>query len=297
MSAFDEMRAQVANKGGFIAALDQSGGSTPKALRLYGVEETSYDGDEAMFAEMHKMRARIILNEAFTSEQVIGAILFERTMNDKINGVSVPKLLWDTRGIVPFLKIDLGLESEENGAQVMKPMPGLGERLAHAKSLGVFGTKERSVIHSADAAGIKANVAQHFEVAQAVLGAGMVPIIEPEVSINSPSKAAAEDILAAELLAHLDALSDGEDVMVKLTLPNKAGLYDAIADHPRMLRVVALSGGYSTQQACARLAENHKMVASFSRALTEGLQKQQTDADFGAALSANINQIYQASVA
>jgi fructose-bisphosphate aldolase class I len=297
MSDFEKMKAQMANGAGFIAALDQSGGSTPKALRLYGVEEDEYDGDDAMFAEIHKMRSRIITAEAFTADKVIGAILFERTMNGEIDGVSVPKLLWEDRGVVPFLKIDLGLEAEENGAQVMKPMPGLAERLAHAKSLGIFGTKERSVIHSADAAGIKAVVAQQFEVARVVTDAGLVPIIEPEVNINSDTKAEAEDILAAEIMTHLDALPEGAEVMLKLTIPTRPGLYDAAADHPRVVRVVALSGGYSTDEACTRLAQNAKMIASFSRALAEGLSKKQTDEQFAAALAGNIDKIYAASVA
>lgn len=297
MSDFEKMYAQMATGAGFIAALDQSGGSTPKALKLYGVEEDEYDGDEAMFAEIHKMRARIITADAFNSAKVIGAILFERTMNGDIDGVPVPKVLWDSRGIVPFLKIDLGLEAEENGAQVMKPMPGLEDRLAHAKSLGIFGTKERSVIHSANAAGVKAVVAQQFEVAKTVVAAGLVPIIEPEVNIHSETKAEAEDMLAAELMAHLDALPEGTDVMLKLTIPTKPGLYDTVADHPRVVRVVALSGGYSTDEACERLAKNSKMIASFSRALAEGLSKKQSDDAFGAALAANIDKIHAASVA
>lgn len=296
MADFQKMREQMTNGAGFIAALDQSGGSTPKALKLYGVEENEYDGDAAMFAEIHKMRSRIVLADAFTSDKVIGAILFERTMNDEIQGMPVPTLLWEQRGIVPFLKIDLGLEAEADGAQVMKPMPGLAERLEHARSLGVFGTKERSVIHSANPAGIKAVVAQQFEVGQTVIDAGMVPIIEPEVNIHSETKAEAEDLLAAEILAHLDALPDGAEVMLKLTIPTKAGLYDACADHPKVLRVVALSGGYSTDEACEKLAQNPKMIASFSRALSEGLSKKQSDADFGAALKSNIDKIFAASV-
>ncbi|MDJ0823029.1 MAG: fructose bisphosphate aldolase [Paracoccaceae bacterium] len=281
---------------GFIAALDQSGGSTPKALRLYGVEEDQYDGEEAMFAEIHTMRSRIILAPDFTSEKVLGAILFERTMRGEIEGKPVAQLLWEDRGIVPFLKIDKGLADKADGAQVMKPMPGLEALLAEAKEFGIFGTKERSVIHEANAAGIEAVVAQQFEVARTVCDAGLVPIIEPEVDIHSPTKAEAEARLKDALLAHLDQLGDGQDVMLKLTIPSEDNLYDACADHPRVLRVVALSGGYSTDEACERLAKQGKMIASFSRALTEGLSKQQSEAEFNAALGGNIDKIYQASL-
>ncbi len=289
-----EQRAQMTTGAGFIAALDQSGGSTPKALALYGVEASDYGSDEEMFGEIQKMRARIILADDFTSAKVIGAILFERTLGEEIEGRKVADYLWSVKGIVPFLKIDKGLEAEANGVQLMKPIPGLAETLGKADN--VFGTKERSVIHEANAEGIAAVVAQQFDVAREVLAAGMVPIIEPEVNIHSATKAEAEDILKAEILKNLDQLDEGQEVMLKLTLPSVDGLYDTVADHARVLRVVALSGGYSTQEACALLARNGKMIASFSRALTEGLSKQQSDADFGAALGGNITKIFQASV-
>ena len=289
-----EQREQMINGAGFIAALDQSGGSTPKALALYGVQPSDYGSDEEMFAEIQKMRARIILADDFTRDKVIGAILFERTLGEEIEGRKVADYLWSVKGIVPFLKIDKGLEDTANGVQLMKPIPGLAETLAKAE--GVFGTKERSVIHEANAEGIAAVVKQQFDVAREVIAAGMVPIIEPEVSIKSDTKAEAEDILKAEILKRLDELGEGQDVMLKLTLPSKANLYDEAADHPRVLRVVALSGGYSTDEACDLLAQNGKMIASFSRALTEGLSKQQSDAEFNAALGGNIDKIYRASV-
>lgn len=297
MSDFSKMREQMKTGAGFIAALDQSGGSTPKALSLYGVEPSDYNGDEEMFAAMHAMRARIILSGDFTSDKVIGAILFERTMNDTINGTPVAELLWQERGVVPFLKIDKGLEEQKDGVQMLKPMPGLEDLLAEAKSKGIFGTKERSVIHEANAAGISANVAQQFDVARTVVAAGLVPILEPEVNIHSETKAEAEDVLAAEIAKNLDGLDDGVDVMLKLTLPSKPGLYDDIAQHPRVLRVVALSGGYSTDEASGKLAQNKHMIASFSRALTEGLNVNMTEAEFDAALGSNIGKIYRASVA
>ena len=296
MSDQSSMREQMQSGAGFIAALDQSGGSTPKALSLYGVEPSDYSGDEEMFRAIHDMRARIILSSDFTSEKVIGAILFERTMNDTINGKPVAELLWHDRGIVPFLKIDKGLEEQADGVQLMKPMPGLETLLEEARGKGIFGTKERSVIHEADAAGIAAIVAQQFEVGATVTAAGLVPILEPEVNIHSETKAEAEAMLEAEIARHLDALPDGVDIMLKLTLPEKAGLYDALAQHPRVLRVVALSGGYSTDDASARLAQNDHMIASFSRALTEGLQVSMSDAEFDAALGGNIDKIYRASV-
>jgi len=289
-----EQREQMINGAGFIAALDQSGGSTPKALALYGVQPSDYGSDEEMFAEIQKMRARIILADDFTRDKVIGAILFERTLSEEIDGRKVADYLWSVKGIVPFLKIDKGLEDTANGVQLMKPIPGLAETLAKAE--GVFGTKERSVIHEANAAGIAAVVKQQFDVAREVIAAGMVPIIEPEVNIKSDTKAEAEEILKAEILKNLDELGEGQDVMLKLTLPSKANLYDEAADHPRVLRVVALSGGYSTDEACDLLAQNGKMIASFSRALTEGLSKQQSDAEFNAALGSNIDKIYRASV-
>ncbi|WP_176249138.1 MULTISPECIES: fructose bisphosphate aldolase [unclassified Sulfitobacter] len=297
MSTTDAQRTQMATGKGFVAALDQSGGSTPKALSLYGVEPSDYSGDAQMFQAMHDMRARIILADDFTSDKVLGAILFERTMDETINGKPVADVLWNDRGVVPFLKIDKGLEDETNGVQLLKPMPDLDVLLKRAKAAGIFGTKERSVIQSANAYGIRAVVAQQFEVAKAVCAAGLVPIIEPEVNIHSASKAECEDILKAELENHLALLAPDEIVMLKLTLPEKAGLYDSLADLPNVLRVVALSGGYSTDDASARLSQNAKMIASFSRALTEGLNVKMTDAEFNAALGANIDKIYKASVA
>ena len=292
---FRAQSQRMATGKGFIAALDQSGGSTPKALRLYGVEESEYSGDEEMFGEIHKMRTRIILAPDFTSDKVLGAILFERTMRGEINGKPTAQVLWEDRGIVPFLKIDKGLEEEADGVQVMKPMPGLEALLAEAKAGGIYGTKERSVIKTANAKGIEAVVAQQFDVARTVVAAGLVPIIEPEVDIHSETKGEAEEMLRDAILKHLDTLEPGQDVMLKLTIPNVPNLYDPVADHARVVRVVALSGGYSTDDACARLSKNGKMIASFSRALTEGLSKQQSDSDFNAALGSNIDKIYQAS--
>lgn len=296
MSDQSKMREQMKSGAGFVAALDQSGGSTPKALSLYGVEPSDYSGDEEMFRAMHDMRARIILADDFTSDKIIGAILFERTMNDTINDKPVPALLWEDRGVVPFLKIDKGLEDQGDGVQMLKPMPGLEDLLAEAKSKGIFGTKERSVIHEANETGIAAIVSQQFDVARTVVAAGLVPILEPEVNIHSETKAEAETLLEAEIAKHLDTLADGVDVMLKLTLPTQPGLYDQLAEHPRVLRVVALSGGYSTDEASAKLAENKSMIASFSRALSEGLNVKMTDAEFGAALGGNIDKIYRASV-
>ena len=281
---------------GFIAALDQSGGSTPKALRGYGIEESAYSSEAEMFDLIHQARTRIITSPVFTGDRVLGAILFEGTLDRTIEGKDPANYLWEVKNIVPFLKIDKGLEAEDSGVQLMKDIPGLDELLARARSKGVFGTKERSVIKSANAKGIADNVAQQFEVARVVTGAGLVPIIEPEVDIHSETKAEAEVLLLDAILSHLDGLAEGEDVMLKLTIPDVPNLYDPIADHPRVLRVVALSGGYSTDEACARLAQNGKMIASFSRALTEGLSKQQSDAEFNAALGDNIDKIYRASV-
>lgn len=297
MAMNEAQRAQIETGQGFIAALDQSGGSTPKALSLYGVEPSDYSGDEAMFAKMHEMRARIILADDFTSAKVIGSILFERTMDSEINGTPVADLLWHERGVVPFLKIDKGLEDEANDVQLMKPMPGLNALLARAGEKGVFGTKERSVINAANEAGVEAIVAQQFEVARQVCAAGLVPMIEPEVNIHSDSKGAAEEMLAAALGRHLATLNADELVMLKLTLPETVGLYDTVSEHANVLRVVALSGGYSTDEASARLARNAKMIASFSRALTEGLNVKMSDAEFNAALGGNIDKIYNASVA
>ena len=297
MPDFDKMRDQMVNGAGVIAALDQSGGSTPKALALYGVDASTYDGEEAMFAEIQTMRARIMTAPDFTSAKVIGAILFEKTLGEAVEGHAVPTYLWETRGVVPFLKIDKGLQDEADDVQLLKPIPGLSDTLAAAKAMGVYGTKERSVVNAANAAGIEAIVSNQMDVAHEVIAAGMVPIIEPEVNIHSSSKAEAEAILADRLMAHVETLGAGQDVMLKLTLPDVPGLYDALADHPRVLRVVALSGGYSTSDASARLAKNHKMIASFSRALTEGLQRDMADADFEAALGQNISTIHAASIA
>ncbi|MFG6516852.1 fructose bisphosphate aldolase [Sulfitobacter sp. 1A13496] len=294
---YDKAQLEQMDSGkGFIAALDQSGGSTPKALSLYGVEPSDYNGDEEMFKAVHDMRARIILADDFTSEKVIGAILFERTMDDTINGKPVAQLLWEDRGVVPFLKIDKGLEEINNGVQMMKPIMEIDDLLARAVKHGIFGTKERSVIHEANENGIAAVVAQQFELAKQVCAAGLVPIIEPEVNINSESKAEAEEILRGEIAKHLKALPEGEMVMLKLTIPEKAGLYADLAEHANVLRVVALSGGYSTAEACERLGKNRTMIASFSRALTEGLNVKMTDAEFNEALGQNIEKIYQASI-
>jgi len=297
MSDLVKMRSQIESGAGFVAALDQSGGSTPKALGLYGVTEEAYGSDAEMFAEMQKMRERIILAPDFTSDKVIGAILFERTLDETIQGTPVAQYLWQTKQIVPFLKIDKGLEEIESGVQVMKPMPDLEDVLAKAAKMGVFGTKERSVIHEANAAGVRAVVTQQFDVAIQVSAAGMIPIIEPEVNIHSKTKAEAEAMLRDEIAMQLDGLNDDQCVMLKLSLPSQANFFDALADHPRVMRVVALSGGYSTDEASQLLEQNAKMIASFSRALTEGLQKQMSDAEFTAAISANINQIHHASVA
>ena len=297
MSVFEEQKTKMSTGQGFIAALDQSGGSTPKALLQYGVEESEYDGEAEMFGEIHKMRTRIITAPDFTDGKVLGAILFERTMRGEIDGIPTAQYLWEKRGVVPFLKIDKGLADKENGVQLMKPMPGIEDLLKEAKeSFGIFGTKERSVIHEANAEGIKAVVDQQFELGKTVVAAGLVPIIEPEVDINSATKAEAEEILKAEIAKHLDALPEGDDVMLKLTITSVDGLYDELADHPRVVRVVALSGGYSTDVACEKLAKQPKMIASFSRALAEGLSKKQSDGDFNALLGSNIDKIYQASL-
>lgn len=296
MAINSAQKTQMESGKGFIAALDQSGGSTPKALSLYGVEPDDYSGDAEMFAAMHAMRARIILADDFTSDKVIGAILFERTMDDEIKGRPVAEVLWSDRKVVPFLKIDKGLEDTVNDVQLLKPMPGLEDLLARAAGKGIFGTKERSVIHEANEAGIEAVVAQQFEVAKTVCAAGLIPIIEPEVNINSKTKAIAEEMLAKALMAHVAALDADQLVMLKLTIPEQPGIYDALAGHDNVLRVVALSGGYSTDEACRKLSQNPKMIASFSRALTEGLNVKMSDADFNAALGENIGKIYRASV-
>ena len=281
---------------GFIAALDQSGGSTPKALRLYGIDEGSYSGDEQMFDLVHQMRSRIVTSPAFNGERILGAILFEMTMDREIEGRGAAEYLWEVKNVVPFLKVDKGLADAADGAQLMKPMPGLDALLARAVDKGVFGTKMRSVIQLANQAGIDAVVDQQFEIGRQIIAAGLVPIIEPEVDINSPEKAAAEDLLKAALLDQLASLVDDEVVMLKLTLPTTDNLYAELVSHPRILRVVALSGGYSRAEANTLLARNKGVVASFSRALTEGLSAQQTEAEFNDTLDASIESIYQASI-
>jgi len=288
--------AQMKSGKGFIAALDQSGGSTPKALSLYGIEPNTYSGEAAMFDLVHKMRSRIIKSPSFTSERVIGVILFEMTMDRQIDGLGSAEFLWQKKNIVPFLKVDNGLADEVDGAQVMKPIPELDARLASAISHGVFGTKMRSVIKQANAVGVKAVVEQQFEIGKQICAKGLVPIIEPEVDINCPDKAAAEDLLLAELIKHLDKLSDDQNVMLKLTLPEKAGLYTPLTNHPRVVRVVALSGGYSRDHANEVLAKNPNVIASFSRALSEGLTAQQTDSEFDAMIDKTIQAIYDASI-
>lgn len=289
-----DMTAKIADGQGFIAALDQSGGSTPKALKGYGVEDGAWSTDEEMFGLIHDMRARIITSDAFTGNKVIGAILFERTMDGQAGGKPVPQALAD-KGVVPFLKIDKGLEDEANGVQLMKPNPGLDELLARAAKLGIFGTKERSVINLANAEGIAAVVKQQFEVAQQVLAAGLMPIIEPEVNIKSPERAEADQILLDETLKALDALPGDDKVMLKLSLPAKPGLFQPLVDHPRVLRVVALSGGFGRTEACAELAKNPGIIASFSRALLSDLRQQMTGAEFDKALGDAIDEIHAAS--
>jgi fructose-bisphosphate aldolase class I len=281
---------------GFIAALDQSGGSTPKALRLYGLDETTYTNEAEMFDRIHEMRTRIISSPVFTGERILGAILFEMTMERQIKGKGAAEYLWQDKNIVPILKVDKGLAEEADGAQVMKPMPELDDLLARAVAHGVFGTKMRSVIKLANPNGVHAVVGQQFEVARQIIAAGLIPIIEPEIDIHSPEKAAAEVLLKEALAAHTDALGPDQHVMFKLTLPDEDNFYTELVEHPNVLRVVALSGGYSRQEANERLARNHNVVASFSRALTEGLTAQQTDAEFDAALDASIQSIYEASI-
>lgn len=292
--ADSKMMEKIASGHGFIAALDQSGGSTPKALKGYGIEEGAWSNDEEMFGLIHQMRSRIITSPAFTGDKVIGAILFEKTMDGEVGGKPTPQALID-KGVVPFIKIDKGLEDEANGVQLMKPMPGLDALLARARGLGVFGTKERSVINLANREGIAAVVQQQFEVARQVLAAGLVPIIEPEVNIKSPERAEADRILLEELTKALDALPGDSKVMLKLSIPAEANLFKPLVDHPRVLRVVALSGGFSRTEACRELAKNDGMIASFSRALLSDLRHQMSDAEFDKALGDAIDEIYQAS--
>ncbi|WP_298194807.1 fructose bisphosphate aldolase [Novosphingobium sp.] len=291
---FAEMKSKIAAGQGFIAALDQSGGSTPKALAGYGIEAGAWSNDEEMFGLIHAMRARIIRSAAFTGEKVIGAILFERTMDGDVDGTPVPEALI-AKGVVPFIKIDKGLEDEVNGVQLMKPMPTLDALLERSKALGVFGTKERSVINSANREGIAAVVAQQFEVGRQVLSHGMMPIIEPEVNIKSETRAACDTILLEETLKQLDALAEGEEVMLKLSLPVVPGTFDPLVAHPRVLRVVALSGGYKRPEACVELAKNNGIIASFSRALLEDLRAQMSDDAFDASLGAAIDEIHRGS--
>ena len=291
----DEMMARMREGKGFIAALDQSGGSTPKALNGYGVEDDAWSSDEEMFGLIHQMRSRIITSPCFGGGKVIGAILFERTMDGTVDGKPTPQALVD-RGIVPFIKIDKGLEDEANGVQMMKPMPELTGLLERARGLGVFGTKERSVINLANREGIAAAVAQQFDVARQVLAHGMVPIIEPEVNIKSAERDAADRLLLAAILENLDSIPDGQQVMLKLSLPTEAGLFRPLVDHPKVLRVVALSGGFSREDACRELAKNPGMIASFSRALLSDLRHQQSDEEFNRTLGTAIDEIYDASV-
>jgi fructose-bisphosphate aldolase class I len=289
------MLNKISQAPGFIAALDQSGGSTPGALRLYGISESDYQGDDEMFRLIHAMRVRIMSAPAFTGDKVIGAILFERTMDGDVEGQDVPSYLWEKRGVVPFLKIDKGLLEEENGVQLLKPMPDLSALLSRGLEKGMFGTKMRSVIAHADKAGIAAVVKQQFEVARQIIEHGLVPIIEPEVLIKSTTKEEAETVLRDEIATQLDKLPAGEKVMLKLTLPTVADFYAPLVAHPSVIRVVALSGGYHTEDACEKLSHNHGVIASFSRALAENLRASMTDAEFNASLAATIDQIYAAS--
>jgi fructose-bisphosphate aldolase class I len=289
-----EMMQKISDGNGFIAALDQSGGSTPKALKNYGIEENAWSNEEEMFGLVHRMRERIITSPSFGAGKVIGAILFERTMDSIIGGKPAPQALIDL-GIVPFVKIDKGLEAEAKGVQLMKPIPGLDGLLGRAKQLGLFGTKERSAIDLAYSEGIAAVVGQQFDVARRVLAGGLVPIIEPEVSIKSPERGAAERILLKEILAALDTIAEDRRVMLKLTIPAEPGLFNPLVMHPRVLRVLALSGGFSREEACLELAKNPGIIASFSRALLSGLRRDQSDAEFDRALGTAIDEIYEAS--
>ncbi len=291
-----DMIARIATGQGFIAALDQSGGSTPKALRGYGVEDSEWSGEDEMFAQIHAMRARVITAPCFSSGKVIGAILFEKTMDGVVDGKPTAEALKE-RGVVPFIKVDQGLEDEADGVQLMKPMDKLPALLAKSVKAGMFGTKMRSVIKSASPSGIAAIVAQQFAVANQILDAGLVPIIEPEYDITAEDRAAGEDLLLAEIMQHLDSLPEGREVMLKLSIPATPGLYNPAIAHPRVLRVVALSGGFSTDEACARLAHNPGMIASFSRGLLQDLRKGQSDAEFNTVLGKAIDQIAAASVA
>ena len=295
MSNHEQQLEKLKNNTGFIAALDQSGGSTPKALRLYGINDDAWSSDDEMFSLIHQMRTRIISSPQFTGERILGSILFENTMDREIDGMASAAYLWNVKQVVPILKVDKGLAEEQNGTQVMKPMPALRSLLEKAKSKGIFGTKMRSVVKQADASGIAAVARQQFEIGHQILENGLVPILEPEVDIRCPDKAKAEDILKMEILNGLDRLDDGQLVILKLTLPEKDNFYQDCIDHPNVLRVAALSGGYSREEANTRLARQNRMIASFSRALTEGLTAQQSDEQFNTMLDASIESIYQAS--
>ncbi len=292
-----EQAAQIRSADGFIAALDQSGGSTPKALAAYGIDADAYSNDDEMFDLIHAMRSRIVNAPAFTGDKIIGAILFEMTMDREIGGKLSAQYLWEDRHVVPFLKIDKGLEAESDGVQLMKPMDQLDTLLPRAAAAGIFGTKMRSVINAASASGIAANVAQQFEVGKQVLAHGLVPILEPEINIKMTDKAKAEELLRDEILAHLNKLGPDQHIMLKLTLPEQPNIYQPLVDHPNVMRVVALSGGYSRDEANARLSKNKGVVASFSRALTEGLSAQQSDEAFNETLGQTIDEIFTASVA
>ena len=293
--SFEQQLEKVRTKPGFIAALDQSGGSTPKALGLYGIGEDAWSNEDEMFAIVHEMRTRIITSPSFNGDRILGAILFENTMDREIKGQPTARYLWNEKNVVPFLKVDKGLADVQNGAQVMKPMPGLDKLLEKAKANGVFGTKMRSVIKDANPAGIDAVVKQQFEIGRRIVAAGLVPIIEPEVDINCPDKAEAEDLLHAAIMEELNKLGKNELVMLKLTLPEKDNLYADCVAHPNVVRVVALSGGYSREEANDRLSRQNGMVASFSRALSEGLSAQQSDEEFDAMLDSSIQSIFEAS--
>lgn len=295
MNLMSDMKTQMGHKPGFIAALDQSGGSTPGALRLYGIPDSAYSGDDEMFKLMHEMRVRMMTAPAFTGDKVIAAILFEKTMDGEAQGLPVPTYLWEKRGVVPFLKVDKGIESEANGVNLMKPMPGLDALLERAVKCGIYGTKMRSTINLASKDGIAAIVAQQFEFAAQIAKHGLMPILEPEVLIKSPNKPEAEAILLEELTKKLDTMTGGDQVMLKLTIPDKPALYTPLIDHKHVQRVVALSGGYPRHDACARLAKNPGMIASFSRALVENLKYSMSDAEFNAALQEAIDEIYRAS--
>ena len=295
MSISEQQAAKIRTQPGFIAALDQSGGSTPKALKLYGIEENTYSGEQQMMDLVHQMRTRIVTSPVFSGNRIAGAILFEATMDRTFGGKPAADYLWNTKKVVPFLKIDKGLADEANGVQLMKPMPTLDDLLKKAKSKGIFGTKERSVIKQNNAEGIKAVVKQQFEIARQVLSHGLVPIVEPEVDIKNPDKKGSEDVLKKEILAELDKLPANQQVMLKLTIPDVDNFYAELIKHPRVLKVVALSGGYSRDEANRRLAKQNGMIASFSRALSEGLTAQQSDADFNKSLDTAIESIYQAS--